>query len=73
MKHFEYCPNCGTILSALGLLDKVTKQKQYYCNKCLVLWLKTEKGLVIRSSLSEPSNKEFESHLPGMIEKDYKI
>jgi len=73
MKHFEYCPNCKTMLSALGLLDKVTKQEQYHCNKCMAIWLKTKQGLRLKSSLLEPSDKEFESHLPGMIEKDYEI
>lgn len=73
MRHFEYCPDCKKMLSALGLLDKVTEQKLYRCNKCMIIWLKTENGLVIKSSLSEPSDKEFESHLPGMIEKDYEI
>jgi len=59
------------MLLALGVLDRVTKQEQYHCDKCLVIWLKTKKGLVIKSSLLEPSDKEFESPLPGMIEKDY--
>jgi len=61
------------MLSALGLLDKVTKQEQYHCNKCMAIWLKTKQGLRLKSSLLEPSDKEFESHLPGMIEKDYEI
>ena len=73
MKHFEYCPDCKKMLSALTLLDRVTKQKQYYCSKCLTLWLKTKQGLIIKSSLLEPLDKEFESHIPGMIEKDYEI
>jgi len=73
MKHFEYCPSCKRMLSALGIVDKVTKQKQYHCNKCMVIWVKTKNGLILKTSFMEPSDKEFENHLPGMVEKDYEI